>query len=143
MRTLLDDVILDLRYAIRSIVREPGFALVVVLTLALGLGATMTIVGAVEAVLLRPLPYPDEARLVELRQFTVTRPAERDDVAPANFVDWRERASDVLAIAAAEPYSRTYTKRDGPERVATWLVTDGFFEILGMPPLVGRTFTRE
>jgi len=138
-----DDLRADLRYALRSLVREPGFALVVILTLALGIGANMTIFSAIEAVLLRPLPYPDQDRLVDLRQYNVTRPAERTDVSPANFVDWRERASDALSIAAIEPYSRTYSKPDGPERVPTWLVTEGFFEILGTPPLLGRTFARE
>ena len=140
---LWDDFGADLRYALRSLVREPGFALVVILTLGLGIGANMTIFSAIEAVLLRPLPYPDQDELVELRQHNVARPTERDDVAPANFVDWRERASDALTMAAAEPWSRTYSKPDGPERVPTWLVTEGFFEILGARPFLGRTFTRE
>jgi putative ABC transport system permease protein len=80
---------------------------------------------------------------VELRQHNSSRPGEREDVAPANFVDWRERAADAIAMAGIEPYSRTYSTREGPERVPTWLVTDGFFEILGTRPLLGRTFTRD
>lgn len=141
---LWDDLRADSRYALRSLVREPGFALVVILTLGLGIGANMTIFSAIEAVLLRPLPFPDQDELVELRQHNIARPAaERDDVSPANFVDWRERASDVLAMAAVEPYSRTYSKPDGPERVPTWLVTESFFDILGTPPQLGRTFSRE
>src|SRR5262245_51733155 len=140
---LWDDLTSDLRYALRSLRREPGFALVVVLTLALGIGATMTIFSAIEAVLLRPLPYPNQDQLVELRQHNTSRPGERDDVSPANFLDWRERVGDALAIAAAEPYSRTYSTSEGPERVPTWLVTEGFFEILGMRPLLGRTFMQD
>src|SRR5262245_5185215 len=140
---LWDDLGADLRFALRSLVHEPAFALVVILTLGLGIGANMTIFSAIEAVLLRPLPYPDQEALVELRQQNIARPAERDDVAPANFLDWRERASDALTIAAAEPWSRTYSTPEGPERVPTWLVTDGFFDILGTPPLLGRTLTRE
>ena len=140
---LWDDLGGDLRYALRSLVREPGFALVVVLTLGLGIGANMTIFSAIEAVLLRPLPYPNQDQLVELRQHHVARPAERDDVSPANFVDWRERASDAVTMAMAEPWSRTYSKPEGPERVPTWLVTEGFFEILGTPALLGRTLTRQ
>src|SRR5262249_5550646 len=65
---LWDDLRADLRYALRSLVREPGFALVVVMTLALGIGANMTIFSAVDAVLLRPLPYPNQDGLVELHQ---------------------------------------------------------------------------
>src|SRR5262245_32814446 len=120
---LSDDLAADLRYALRSLVREPGFSLVVILTLGLGIGANMTIFSAIEAVLLRPLPYPKQHELVELRQHNVGRPTERNDVAPANFVDWRARGSDAVAIAAAEPWSRTYAKPEGPERVPTWLVT--------------------
>ena len=138
---LWDDLGADCRYAIRSLIREPGFAIVTILTLGLGIGANITIFSAIDAVLLRPLGYPAQDRLVELRQQSVSMPTERDDVAPANFADWRERAVDAVRMAAIEPYSRTYTTREGPERVRTWLVTDGFFEILGTVPLLGRSFT--
>jgi len=138
---LWDDLTADVRYAFRSLLRESGFSTVVVLTLALGIGANMTIYSAVDAVLLRPLIYPQQERLVELRQTDLTRPQVRDDVSPANFLDWQERASDVMAMAAVEPYSRTYSKPDGPERVRMWLVTARFFDVLGVPPLIGRTFT--
>ena len=140
---LWDDLITDGRYGLRSLLREPGFALVVVLTLALGIGANVTIFSAVDAVLLRPLPYSDQQRLVELNQQDTRRGSQREAVSPGNFVDWRDRSSDVLALAAAEPYSRTLTTAEGPERIRSWLVTEGFFEILKMQPLLGRTFTRD
>ncbi|HKB14313.1 MAG TPA: ABC transporter permease [Vicinamibacterales bacterium] len=137
---LWDDLTADLSYALRSLAREPGFSIVVVLTLALGIGANMTIYSAVDAVLLRPLPYPQQDRLVELHKSDLTQPQQRDDVSPANFLDWDERASDVVMLAAAEPYSVTYSKPEGPERLPTWLVTEHFFQVLGMPALIGRTF---
>jgi putative ABC transport system permease protein len=140
---LWDDLIADGRYGLRSLTREPGFTLVVVLTLALGIGANVTIFTAIDAVLLRPLPYPEQGRLVELTQRDVRQGPQRDAVAPANFLDWRERSSDVLALAAAEPYSRTLTTSEGPERIRSWLVTEGFFEILKLQPLLGRTFTSD
>ena len=111
---LWDDLIADGRYALRSLSREPGFALVVVLTLALGIGANVTIFSAVDAVLLRPLPYAEQERLVELMQQDGRRGPQRDAVLPGNFLDWRERSSDVLALAAAEPYSRTLATPEGP-----------------------------
>ena len=138
---LWDDLIADGRYGLRSLLREPGFALVVVLTLALGIGANVTIFSAVDAVLLRPLPYSDQQRLVELMHQDTGRRSRREAVSPGNFVDWRDRASDVLTLAAAEPYSRTLTTAEGPERLRSWLVTEGFFEVLKLQPLLGRTFT--
>jgi predicted permease len=137
---LWDDLCADLRYAVRSLCREPGFSAVVILTLALGLGANMTIFSAIDAVLLRPLPYADQEALLELHQSSVTRPDQNGDVAPANFLDWRERTGDVLTMGAVEPYSRTYSASRGPVRIPSWLVSEGFFEILGTPPLLGRTF---
>jgi hypothetical protein len=131
MRSILwDDLIADGRYGWRSLRREPGFALVAVLTLALGIGANVTIFSAIDAVLLRPLPYPEQHRLVELMQQDVRRGSQRDAVSPANFLDWRERSSDVLTMAAAEPYSRTLTTSEGPERIRSWLVSEGFFDLL-------------
>jgi putative ABC transport system permease protein len=140
---LWDDLIADGRYGLRSLLREPGFALVVVLTLALGIGTNVTIFSAVDAVLLRPLPYSDQQRLVELMQQDARRGSARDAVSRGNFLDWRERSSDMLTMAAAEPYSRTITTSEGPERISSWLVSEGFFEILKLQPLLGRTFTRD
>lgn len=140
---LWDDLVADASYGLRSLIREPGFALVVVLTLALGIGANITIFSAIDAVLRRPLPYPDQHRLVELTQHDVRQSAQGDAASPANFLDWRERASDVLTMAAAEPYSRTLMTPEGPERIRCWLVSEGFFDMLNARPLLGRTFTRE
>jgi putative ABC transport system permease protein len=140
---LWDDFVADARHGLRSLTREPGFAAAVVLTLALGIGANVVIFSAVDAVLLRPLPYAEQDRLVELVQRDARQALRRDPVSPANFLDWRERASDVVALAAAEPYSRTLTTPEGPERIRCWLVSEGFFQTLKIQPLLGRTFTAE
>jgi putative ABC transport system permease protein len=137
------DFIADLRYAIRSMAREASFSVITVLTLALGIGATVTIVSAIDAVLLQPLPYPDQQRLVSIGQQNTRDPAKIDDISPANFLDLRERASPVLDAAAAEPYSWTLTTPEGPERMRSWLVSERFFDIFGVRPLLGRTFTPE
>ena len=83
----------------QSFGREPGFALVVVLTLALGIGANVAIFTAIDAVLLRPLPYADQDRLVELTQLDLRRTSPRDPVSPANFLDWRERVGRAFVVA--------------------------------------------
>jgi putative ABC transport system permease protein len=135
-----DDFLADLRYALRSLTREWGFAAVTIVTLALGIGANVTMFSALDAVLLRPLPYSAQHRLLLLRQQDSRNPARLDDVSPANYLDWRERAAFVLDIAAAEPYSRTLTTPDGPERIRAWRVSDGFFDLFGVAPAFGRTF---
>jgi predicted permease len=140
---LWDDLLIDGRQALRSLAHQPGFALVVVLTLALGIGTNVAIFSAIDAVLLRPLPYPEQDRLVNLMQQDVRRASQRDAVSPANFLDWRERSSGVLTMAAAEPYSRSLATPEGPERIRTWLVSEDFFDILKTGPLLGRTFTRD
>src|SRR5689334_1570426 len=108
-------MITDLRHAFRSLTRDRSFAVITILTLALGISANVTIFSAIDAVLLRPLPYPDQHRLVSLRQQDTRDPAKLDGLSPANFLDWRERTSSVLDLAAAEPFSRTLMLPDGPQ----------------------------
>src|ERR1041385_3406179 len=96
-------LIKDVRYAARVIARQPGFALITVVTLALGIGANTAILSVVNAVLLRPLPYREPARLV-----TVLHDGWKP-VAPANFLDWREQARSFESMAAAQSWNLTMT----------------------------------
>ena len=142
-RTELRDALAqDLRYALRQLRRSPGFATVAALTLALGIGATTANFGAVDGVLLKPLPYADAGRLVVLWQWN-RREGVRDDVSAANFLDWRARARSFSAMALVEPYSVSYRGPDGPQTLRTWLVSEDFFRLLGTPPLLGRTLLPE
>jgi putative ABC transport system permease protein len=130
----------DLRYAFRQLARSPGFTAVAVLTLALGIGANAAIFGAIDAVLLQALPYHDPDRVLTLRQKDLRNSAARlADASPANFLDWRERSRSFSSLAAAEPYSHDYLGPEGPVEFRSWLVTDGFFDVLGVTPLMGRT----
>jgi putative ABC transport system permease protein len=131
----------DLRFAFRQLARSPGFTAVVVLTLALGIGASTAIFSALDAIVLRPLPFGDAERIVTLWQ--QDRAGARDYAAPANFLDWRERSASFEALAAAEPFSHDYVATDGPVALPSWLVTEGFFDLLGVAPLLGRTFRAE
>lgn len=135
----MDTLLQDVRYALRQLARAPGFTAVAVLTLAIGIGANTAIFGAIDAVLLKPLPFPDADRIFALRQHDRARGVERELVAPANFFDWRERSRSFELMAAADPWSLDYIGVDGADRVQAWRVTEGFFDALGVPPLMGRT----
>jgi putative ABC transport system permease protein len=134
----MDTLIQDLRQAARRLRRSPGFTLVAVLTLALGIGGNAAVLTALEALLLRPLPYPEPERLVLVRQ-TDERILERP-VSPANFLDWRERTRSFEGLAAYEVVARTLLGRETPLRVAVGVVSGNFLALLGVPPAHGRGF---
>jgi putative ABC transport system permease protein len=133
----------DLRFGIRSLLKRRGFTLVAVTTLALGIGATTAIFSVVNGLLLRPLPYRDEQRLVMLGQSNRKMGVTREGVSPANFLDWREQARSFASVAAAEQWGYTLTDYGEPEAMRGWAVTKGFFEILGTNALIGRTLLPE
>jgi predicted permease len=139
MRTLLQDV----RYGARMLLKNPGFTFVAVLVLALGIGANTALFSVVNGVLLRPLPYGDPERIVTLWERNERDGIARDDVSPANFLDWQERATAFSEIAFANPFSFDYTGGDEPEVLRNALVSRGFFQILGTNALHGRTFLPE
>lgn len=130
----------DLRYGARMLTRRPGFAAVAIFTLVAGIGANTTIFSIINSVLLKPLPYADPGRIVTLWERNFKEPAGRDEVSPPNFLDWRERARTVEAMASINPWSLEYLSDGEPEVFLTGLVSEGFFEILGVRPLHGRTF---
>jgi predicted permease len=124
----------DLRYGARALLRTPGFTLLAVLTLALGIGANTAIFSVVNAVLLNPLAYRDPGRLVTLLH------NGSDPVAPANYLDWRDQSGSFEAMAAAEYWSPNLTGVDAPEHLTGLEVTGNMFPLLGIAPLLGRTF---
>jgi putative ABC transport system permease protein len=134
------DVVHDLRHGVRMLVRSPSFALSAVLILAIGIGGTLSIATLLDTLLLRPLPYQDAERVVTLWERSASHPAEHADVAPADFLDWRERARSFSSIAALIPYSRDFTGGTEPEVLFGVQVTPGFFDAIGMPPMIGRGF---
>ena len=134
---------MDLKFAVRSLLKRPGFTLIVVLTLALGIGANTAVFSVINAVLLRPLPYRDTERVVTLWQNNVKAGVSRYDVSPANFIDWSEQSSSFEAVAGIEPFGFAMVGEGEPERFSAWLVTSGFFQVAGTEALLGRTFTAE
>ncbi|MDQ6893656.1 MAG: ABC transporter permease [Acidobacteriota bacterium] len=128
----------DLRHAARIFRRSPGFSAIAVTTLALGIGANTAIFSIVDAVLLRPLPYPGADRLVFLRE---TQPEVPDAaVSAADFDDWRSQTRSFTGIAATEYNAFTLTRRGAPDRVFGVRATANLFPLLGMAPERGRTF---
>lgn len=132
----------DLRHGMRQLGQHSGFAITAVGILAIGIAASVTAFSVVTQILMRPLPYPAPDRIVTVweRQASETTPA---DVAPGNFLDWRDRARTFSHLAAADPYSHDYTGGDRPEVLRSANVTEGFFEVFGIRPLHGRFFRPE
>lgn len=139
MRTLWQ----DLRYSARMLFKHPGYTLIAVITLALGIGANAAIFSIINDVLLRSLPYEEPDRIVTLWENNTKENIARDDVSPANFLDWRERQQVFSEIAFANPNSLEYAGSGEPEVIRAVAVSKGFFQVFGAGALYGRTFLPE
>ena len=133
----------DIRFALRQLGKSPGFTLVAILTLALGIGANTAIFSMVNAVLLRPLPYPDADRIMVLNESS--GPGQDFSVALPDYFDWRSDNTVFEHLAATHKESRNLSGIPGrdPERVSCASVTRNFFNIIGLPAQIGRTFSEE
>jgi putative ABC transport system permease protein len=137
------DLVHDMRYGARLLRCNPGFAILTVAVLALGMGATTGIFSVVDALLVRQLPYRDPERIVLLFEAPTANPAAAEGVSPANFLDWKSQVQSLEYLAAAEPFGYTLISGDEPQSVSATRVSSGFFESFGMKALYGRTFTPE
>jgi putative ABC transport system permease protein len=138
---VLPDIMRDARYALRQLIRTPGFTIVAIFTLALGIGASTAIFSVVNGVLLRPLRYPEPDRLVRVHEVVPTY--GRFSVAPATFLDWRQQNGVFEKIAAFNTSSATFTESGIPERITGGLVSWDLFDLLKVQPALGRTFRAE
>ncbi|MBC7792020.1 MAG: ABC transporter permease [Anaerolineae bacterium] len=137
----LEDAGRDIRYGLRALRRSPGFAVVAVVTLALGIGATTTIFSAVNGVLMRPLPYENPGQLVRLLGHTAR--TSFGTVAYLDVLDFRSQSTLLEEAAAYDEWTATLTGGDAPERVDGASVTSSFFRVLGVRPWLGRYFRPE
>jgi putative ABC transport system permease protein len=129
----------DLRYAVRTLRRNPAFTAIVVVVLALGIGANALIFSVINVVLLMRFPYNDAERLVLVQ--TINLKGAPGGVAPANFIDWQREARSFEYLSAKIDWSGyDLTGLEGPQQVVGVPVTAGIFEVLGVPPQLGRTF---
>jgi putative ABC transport system permease protein len=133
----------DIKFALRQLRKSPGFTLVAILTLALGIGANTAIFSIVNAVLLRPLPYPDADRIMVLNESS--GPGQDYSVALPDYFDWRNDNTVFEHLAATHKESRNLSGIPGrePERISCASVTRNFFNIVGLPPEIGRTFSED
>jgi putative ABC transport system permease protein len=134
----------DIRYGIRVMLKSRGFTAAAVIALALGIGANTAIFSVVNAVLLRPLPYPDPERIVTVWQnLQASGGPEREYTSPADFNDWKEQGQTFEHMAAVVNWGPTMTGQAEPEQLRGAAISYDMFSVLGIEPALGRSFTRE
>jgi putative ABC transport system permease protein len=133
----------DLRQGARSLIKQPTFTIVAVITLALGIGANTAIFSVVHAVLLRSLPYRDADRLVTVWEHNRLRGNAQNVINLGNFFDWKDRNRVFEDMATFFDMSFNLTSGGEPEEIPTQVATPNLFNILGVSPIMGRTFTED
>lgn len=139
----LDELAQDLKFATRVLVKDRGFALTVVIVLALGIGANAAIFSVTDALILQPLPFDEPDRLVMIWEEASAVGFPENTPAPGNYFSWKERNRTFSGIAATRSATANLTLDGPPELVLGRRVTANFFDVLGVRPLLGRTFTEE
>ncbi|HEV8494784.1 MAG TPA: ABC transporter permease, partial [Candidatus Angelobacter sp.] len=138
---LLKSLPQDLRYGVRVLAKSPGFSLIAILTLALGIGANTAIFSVVDGVLLNPLPFRGPSQLVSM--FQEIPNFKNGSISYPNFIDWRRMNTSFAGMAAYRSVGFNLSGNGEPERLHGEMISAGFFEILGVNPLMGRTFTAD
>ena len=133
----------DLRFSLRLLRKNPGFATVAILTLAIGIGANTAIFSIMDAVLLRPLPYPQSSQLIRIWQSEPRMGEGHLGAAPPEFASYRDGARAFSTVAGYHPESFDLTNQGAPEHLSGYLASAALFDALRVPPLLGRTFTRQ
>ena len=134
----------DLRYGARVLTKKPGFTVIAVITLALGMGANTAMFTVVNAVLLNPLPYPEPERLIRIYGNMLAVNMVNMSASVPEFTDYRQQTASFEQIAGHDDFSANLTPRDGePERVEALAVTPEFFSVLSIEPQAGRVFSAE
>jgi putative ABC transport system permease protein len=137
-------LIQDLRYGIRTLAKSPGFTVIALLTLTLGIGATAAIFSVVDAVLLRSLPYREPERLVSVLEDLTDLGFPRNTPAPGNYAEWKKQKQIFEDVAAMAEGDYNLTGREGePEKLGGVTATQNLFSVLGTKPLIGRAFAPE
>ncbi len=133
----------DLRYAFRTLIKSPGFTVVALIALGIGIGANTAIFSVVNAVLIRPLPFHDPDRLVVLWETDPEKGGAREDVSAPNYLDWRARAEGFDELSAWYQWRQALTGLDEPREIESVRVSPALFPMLGVDAVVGRTFTTD
>src|SRR5215470_19431621 len=139
----MESLLSDVRYAVRNLLRRPGFTIIAVITLALGIGANTAIFSAINALLLKPLPFPELDRVVAVWDKLPARGIAHNEVTFANYLDLKAQNQSFEQLALYRWWSPNLTGVEPPERIQGFLVTANFFDALGMKPIMGRNFAEE
>ena len=139
----MESLFSDVRYAVRNLLRRPGFTIIAVITLALGIGANTAIFSAINALLLKPLPFPELDRVVAVWDKLPSRGVLHNEVTFANYLDLKAQNRSFEQLALYRWWSPNLTGVEPPERIQGFLVTANFFDALGMKPIMGRTFAAD
>jgi predicted permease len=134
-------MLLDLKYALRSLARSRGFSLAVIVTLGLGIGANTAIFSAVRGVLLRPLPHRDGDRLMYLRQSAEAKGSDNIAFSVPEINDFRASSKTMAQIAEYSPLTLNLVEDSGGSQVQVGLVTGNYFDVMGLAPVIGHAFT--
>ena len=143
MGVRIERVVRDAKYALRGLLRDPGFAGAAILALALGIGVTTSIFSLVHGVLLRPLPYPEPQQLQRIWMSNPEQGIEKDVTSYPQFRAWRERSRLFGQVVAVRTVLRNLTGNGDPEELHGEAVTEGFFELYGVQPALGRAFSAQ
>jgi len=138
----MDSIIKDIRYGVRGLLKRPGFTAIALVALALGIGANTAIFSLVNAVVIRPLPFPDPDRLVWVYG-NIRNGGSRASVSPPDFLDYRSqnKTFEQFAASGTQPLAVNLTGSGEPERLFASAVTGNYFDTFGISPAIGRTFT--
>ena len=139
----MEKLLQDLRYALRSLFRQPAFALTAICTLALGIGATTAIFSVVNTVLLRPLPFDEPERIVAIQNMNATTGNTSQNVSAPDFHDWKAQSGSFEAMGYYQGGEWSATVNGAADYVLAFTITPGFLETLRAEPSVGRLFTDE
>src|ERR1700682_1638754 len=143
IKAMLASIFQDLRYALRSLALNPGFAVVSILALALGIGANSAIFTVVNSVLLRPLQFPHSEQLVVVRERNLSAGFPQFSLSPANYLDYGDQNHHFCRVAAFHGQGFSLTGGTEAERLRGAEVTPDFFEVLAVQPVLGRGFTQD
>lgn len=139
----MDSILRDLRFSVRSLLKRPGLTFIAIATLAIGIGANSAIFSVVNALLLKPLPFPDPERIVAVWDKVPSRGVERNEITVADYLDWQAQNKTFEHLGVYRWWSTNLTGGGSPERVQGFLVSSNFLDVVGVKPTMGRGFAAD
>lgn len=139
----MDSFLRDIRYGVRSLMRRPTLTIIAIITLAIGIGANSAIFSVVNALLIKPLPFPELERIVAIWETQPGRGVARNEASMANYLDWRTQNHTCEQMGLYRWWSTNLTGGERPERILGFQVTGNFLDVLGVKPALGRGFATD